>query len=115
MLYGVVVSVPSTFELPLKLSCVTTPFDAEAVRVGLVPRLYVVFVEGLVSLTVTDEVGVGVGVGIGVGVGVGVAEANELFPARSHEAAPPYRVKAIPLIVFPSNPTSLAFTSRRTH
>src|SRR5678815_5274137 len=123
MLYGEVVSVPSTVELAAKLSFVTTPFDADAVRVGLVPTLYVVLVDGLVSLTITDEVGlgvgvgdgIGVGVGVGVGVGLGVDETNELFPARSHEAAPPYRVNAIPLMVFPSNPTSLAATSRRIH
>ena len=75
MLYGVVVNVPSTVALALKLRRVTTPFDAEAVRVGLVPRLYVVLPDGLVSLTVTEDVGVGVGEGIGVGVGVGVGVA----------------------------------------
>jgi len=72
MLYGEVVSVPSTFALPLKVSFVTTPFVADAVSVGLVPMLYVVLLDGAVSLTVTEEVGVGVGVGVGIGVGVGV-------------------------------------------
>ena len=90
MLYGVVVSVPSGLELALKVSCFTTPFVADAASVGLVPALYVVLADELVSFTVTEEVGVGVGVGvgIGVGVGVGVGETSELLPARSHEAAP---------------------------
>ena len=72
MLYGVVVSVPSKLELALKVRRVTTPLDADAASVGLVPRLYVVLVDGLVSFTVTEDVGVGVGVGDGIGVGVGV-------------------------------------------
>src|SRR6185369_17480290 len=109
MLYGEAVNVPSTFELALKLRRVTTPFDADAASVGLVPRLNVVLADGLVSFTITDEVGTG------VGVGVGVDETNELLPARSHEAAPPYRVNAIPFMGFPSSPRSLAGTSRRTH
>src|SRR6185295_11436638 len=67
--------------------------------------------------TVTEDVGVGVGVGLGtgVGVGVGVDETSELLPARSHEAEPPYSVKAIPFMGCPSSPRSLARTSRRTH
>ena len=84
------VSVPRTVVLALKTRRVTTPFDADAASVGLEPRLNVVLVDGLVSLTVTEDVGVGVGVGLGtgVGVGVGVDETSELLPARSHEAAP---------------------------
>lgn len=83
MLYGVAVNVPSTCVFALNATRLMTPllFDADAASVGLVPRLYVVLVDGVVSWAV-------IGFGVGVGVGAGV-EANELFPARSHEAAPP--------------------------
>src|SRR6185436_15637198 len=38
-----------------------------------------------------------------------------VFPARSHVTRPPYALKAMPLTVLPSSPSTLAATSSRTH
>ena len=83
------VELPSTCVLTFKFRRVITPFDVDAARVGLVPTLYVVLLDGLVSLTTSEDVGVGTGVATGVANGVGVGVGVGVPPGRGWEAPPP--------------------------